>query len=134
MLWLGLLGWAACVFFLFLLLILHIWLHIWFPRVRVRGGVGVYGEGPEVKVHAFGALGLDYGVFAGGEVFGGSEFEPAGADAVDGGFHGVLFWAGFSVGGAFDIADDALAAFCLQVDDVKAIKRNDGLLGLLRLL
>src|SRR5271169_5151776 len=63
------------------------------PGVGVGGGFGVVAEIPDVEVHAFFAHGFDEGVFAGGQIFGGSEFEPASADAGGGGFHEVLLLA-----------------------------------------
>ena len=78
---------------------------------------------------------FDHGVFAGGEWFGGGEFEPISADAGDGGFDEVLFLADFA--GellAFDAADDALVFFYFGVDDAETVEGKAGLLGLLRLL
>ncbi len=79
------------------------------------------------------SLHFDDGVFAGGEIFGGSQLEPASLDAVDGGLDGIFLRAGFSVGGAFEIADNAFAAFYFQMNDDETIEGNDGLLRLLRL-
>lgn len=107
---------------------------IWRPRIRIGGGVGVHAEGPDVEVHAFRSLRFDNGVFTGRKVRRGSQLEPSGADAVDGSLHGVLFLTGLAGGGALDIADNALAVFYFQVNDAEAVKGDDGLLGLLRLL
>jgi len=91
-------------------------------------------EGPDVKVHALGGLHFDDGVLARCEVFGGSEFEPAGGDAVDGRLYGILVLTDFASWGAFDIADEALAVFHFQMHDAEAVEGNDGLFGLLGLL
>ena len=107
--------------------------HIRGPGVRICRGRGIDAEGPEVEVHALRSLHFDDGVFAGGEVFGGSQLEPASGDAVDGGLDGSLFGSGFAAGGAFEIADNAFAAFHFQMNDDETIEGNDGLLGLLRL-
>ena len=52
----------------------------------------------------------------------------------DGGFRDVLVRADFAGDGAFDVADDAFAAFDLGANDAEAIKGNDRLLWLLGLL
>ena len=46
-------------------------------------------------------------------------------------FTRILFLADFAGGGAFDIADDALAVFYFQSHDAEAVEGNDGLFGLL---
>src|SRR6202041_2545439 len=45
--------------------------------------------------------------------------------------HGVLVLTDLAVGGALDIADEALAAFHFQSHTAKTVRGNDGLLGLL---
>jgi len=75
---------------------------------------------------------FDEGIFAGREIIHGSEFEPASADAGDGGFDNVLFLADFAGDLALDVADDAFAVFDFGADDVEAVEGHGGLLGLLR--
>ena len=111
-----------------------------FPGVGVGGGFGVDAEIPDVEVHAFAAESalfaghFDEGIFSGRQIFRGSEFEPASADAGDGGFDDVLFLADLAGDLALDVSHNALAAFDFGANDAEAIERNDRLLRLLRLL
>ena len=113
------------------------------PGIGVGGGFGVDAEIPDVEVHAFFsrhsflaghvllAHHFDEGIFSGRETFGGSEFQPASADAGDGGFDQMLFLADFAGDLALHVADDALAVFDFGADDAKTVKGHDGLLRLL---
>ena len=100
----------------------------------ICGGLGVDAKIPDVEIHSLFACmpschHFHQRIFARREIFGGSEFQPASADAGDRGFDEVLLLADFAGDLALHVAQDALVAFDLGADDAKAVEGDEGLLG-----
>jgi hypothetical protein len=106
---------------------------IGFQGIGVGRRFGVDPEVPEIKIHPFLFRHFDKGIFAGREIFRGREFQPAAADAVNGGLYEVLLLADLARGRTFHIADDALIAFHIDAHDAKTVEGHARLLRLLRL-
>src|SRR5207302_8308670 len=100
----------------------------------ISGAVGVDSEIPDVEIHPFLAQHFHNGILTGRQALRGSNFQPSSADRTGRSLHKLLLLTHLAGDSALDVTQNALAAFDLGADDGIAIERDDGLLGLLRLL
>src|SRR5581483_8915778 len=103
------------------------------PRIWISGGFRIDAEVPDVKIHRLFFSHFYKRIFARGERFNGSDFEPSTAKCRDIGLNGMLLLANLPRDLALDVSENALVAFDLDLEDAKAIEGDGSLLRLLRL-